>query len=190
MTVSRAAALIAALAVPYAAVATEPADRFLENLRSLCGQAFAGELVEYNDSDAELVGQPMVMHVRECGTDGIRVPFHIGENRSRTWVFTRTADGLRLKHDHRHEDGSEDEVTQYGGDTIDPGSAIEQAFPADAFTKESIPYAANNTWTVVVIPGEVYSYRLRRAGTDRRFRVDFDLSAPVAPPPAPWGADD
>lgn len=189
MTILRAAALSAALAVPHAAAA-EPADRFFESLRGLCSQAFAGELVEYNDGDTELLGQPMVMHVRECGADTIRVPFHIGENRSRTWVFTRTADGLRLKHDHRHEDGSEDEVTQYGGDTVEPGSAVEQAFPADTFTKELIPYAANNTWTVVVIPGEVFSYRLRRAGTDRRFRVDFDLSAPVTAPPAPWGADD
>jgi hypothetical protein len=161
----------------------------MDNLRSLCGKAFAGELVEYNDSDADLLGLPMVMHVRECGENEIRVPFHVGENRSRTWVFTRTADGIKLKHDHRHEDGSEDEVTQYGGDTAGPGTATEQAFPADDFTRELIAYAANNTWTVVVIPGEVYSYRLRRAGSDRRFRVDFDLTTPVAVPPAPWGAD-
>ena len=117
----------------------------------------------------------------------MRIPFHIGDDRSRTWVFTRTADGIRLKHDHRHEDGSEDEVTQYGGDATG-GTASEQAFPADAWTRELIPYAANNTWTVVVQPGELYSYRLRRDGTDRRFRVDFDLSTPVTAPPPPWGA--
>ena len=48
------------------------------------------------------------MHVRECSEDAIRIPFHVGEDRSRTWVVTRTANGLRLKHDHRHEDGSEE----------------------------------------------------------------------------------
>ncbi len=164
------------------------ADQFLGNLRQLCGQAFAGELVEYNDSDTDLVGQPMVMHVRECSESEVRVPFHIGDDHSRTWVFTRTENGLRLKHDHRHEDGSEDEVTQYGGDS-NGVSANEQSFPADAWTRELIPYAANNIWTVVVIPGEVYSYRLRRTGTDRRFRVDFDLSTEVATPPPPWGSE-
>lgn len=180
---------IVLLAWTSAATASDQAaDRFLENLRQLCGQSFAGELVEYNDSDADLVGQPMVMHVRECSETGVRIPFHIGDDHSRTWVFTRTDLGLRLKHDHRHEDGSEDEVTQYGGDSVN-GTATEQAFHADAWTRELIPYAANNIWTVVVIPGDVYSYRLRRTGTDRRFRVDFDLSATVANPQPPWGSE-
>lgn len=182
------ATILAALGGPVPVAGGDPAEAFLENLRGMCGKAFAGRLVEYNDSDAALVGQPMVMHVRECGESEIRIPFHIGENRSRTWVFTRTEHGVRLKHDHRHEDGSEDEITQYGGDAAG-GTANEQAFPADTYTRELIPYAANNTWTVVVIPAEVFSYRLRRAGTDRRFRVDFDLATPVAAPPPPWGAD-
>ena len=34
---------------------------------------------------------------------------------------TTTATGLRLKHDHRHEDGHPDKVTLYGGDTADAG---------------------------------------------------------------------
>jgi len=179
-------ALVATLFSPLAS-ATEAADLFMDNLRLICGQAFAGQLVEYNDSDADLLGEEMVMHVRECPEDEIRIPFFVGEDRSRTWVFTRTADGLRLKHDHRHEDGSEDEITQYGGDSTG-GSATEQSFPADAWTRELIPYAAKNTWTVVIHPGKTFSYRLVRAGTDRRFRVDFDLSTPVKQPPPPWGA--
>jgi hypothetical protein len=40
----------------------------------------------------------------------------VGSDRSRTWVFTKTAASVRLKQDHRHKDGSEDRVTQYGGD--------------------------------------------------------------------------
>ena len=179
-------ALVAVLFSPLA-LATEAADLFMDNLRQICGQAFAGELVDYNDSDVDLLGEEMVMHVRECSKDEVRIPFFVGEDRSRTWVFTRTTDGLRLKHDHRHEDGSEDEITQYGGDASGD-SATKQSFPADAWTKELIPYAAENTWTVVIHPGETFSYRLRRAGTDRRFRVDFDLSEPVELPPPPWGA--
>ena len=127
------------------------------------------------------------MHVRECFDNEIRVPFHVGEDRSRTWIFTRTADGLRLKHDHRHEDGSEDEVTQYGGDTADQGNAMLQEFRADAFTAGLIPEAATNVWTVEIHPGHMYAYALRREGTDRRVRVEFDLMNPVAAPPTPWG---
>jgi hypothetical protein len=131
------------------------------------------------------------MHVRKCEAGVVRIPFHVGEDRSRTWVLSRTGTGLRLKHDHRHADGSEDRVTQYGGDTPDGGSAERQTFPADAFTRallirENNPAGAANVWAMEVRPGTVFAYELRRPG--RFFRVEFDLTRPVAPPPPPWGS--
>jgi hypothetical protein len=162
-------------------------DAFWASLESICGQAFAGRVTESEPPDAAFAEAVLVMHVRECGDEEIRVPFHVGEDRSRTWVFTRTAEGLRLKHDHRHEDGSEDEVTWYGGDTAEPGTAEEQAFVADGHTAQLLPESATNVWTVEIVPGGRFVYDLRRVGTERRFRAEFDLSTPVAEPPAPWG---
>ncbi len=130
------------------------------------------------------------MHVRECSDGEIRIPFHVGDDRSRTWVITRSPDGLRLKHDHRLTDGSEDEVTQYGGDTRDTGTVEWQEFAADAHTAQLLPASATNIWTVEVVPGQLFAYALRREGTDRRFRVEFDLTQPVPTPPAPWGYED
>lgn len=177
------------------ACATAPAspqDTFFANLSALCGQAFAGSVLTTDAADAQFAGQPLVMHVRECSADVIRVPFHVGENRSRTWVVTRTGAGLRLKHDHRHEDGSEDAVTQYGGDTANAGAAERQEFPADAFSREmfvanNIPASVENVWAMEVHPGRTFAYELRRP--NRHFRVEFDLTRPVPAPPAPWGAD-
>lgn len=167
-------------------IMSQQAD-FWAALQALCGQAFAGTLAEGAPTDTAFAGKAMVMHVRECAPEEIKIPFHVGEDHSRTWVLTQTETGLRLKHDHRLSDGSEDEVTQYGGDTRDTGSATKQEFYADAFTAELIPAASTNVWTVEVVPGERFSYALRREGTDRRFRVDFDLTEPVEAPPAPWG---
>ncbi|HEX2091491.1 MAG TPA: hypothetical protein VHG28_03775 [Longimicrobiaceae bacterium] len=164
-------------------------EAFWSGLRRLCGRAYQGTLAQGNASDTAFVRNALVMHVRECGDREIRIPFHVGEDRSRTWVVTRTASGLRLKHDHRHRDGTEDRVTQYGGDTRGPGSATRQEFPADSFTASLIPAAATNVWTLEVVPGERFAYALRREGTDRRFRVEFDLRRPVPPPPAPWGSE-
>jgi hypothetical protein len=130
----------------------------------------------------------LVMHVRTCTRDTLRIPFHVGADRSRTWVVTRTATGLRLKHDHRHADGSEDAVTQYGGDTQATGSASQQEFHADAHTATLIPAARTNIWTMELVPGERFAYALRRVGTERRIRVEFDLTRPLVIPPAPWGA--
>lgn len=163
---------------------------FWDNLKALCGLAFEGRMIEGTaPSDAAFAAEKMVMHVRECGPDEIRIPFQVGGNRSRTWVITRTGTGLRLKHDHRHEDGSPDEVTQYGGDTASVGAAHQQDFPADAFTAQLIPAAKTNIWTVRVVPGEVFGYGLRREAEGRRFRVEFDLRKPVAAPPPPWGSE-
>mgnify|MGYP007032567680 FL=1 len=170
--------------------AVERVDRdvFWANLESLCGMAFEGRVVEDTTNTPAFAQTPLVMHVRVCEEARILVPFHVGPDRSRTWVFTRTEDGLRLKHDHRHEDGSEDELTQYGGDTMrGDGSATTQRFYADAHTAALLPEAATNVWTVEIVSGEMFAYALERRGTDRRFRVEFDLTRPVEAPPSPWG---
>ncbi len=173
-----------------------PQDRFFAALSKSCGKAFAGKLVTSDAADADMVGKPMVMHVRSCTKDRIEIPFHIGGigpdggwDRSRTWVITRTASGLRLKHDHRHADGSADVLTMYGGDTVGQGTAEVQSFPVDGesialFMANDRRVSTTNIWSVEVTPTR-FAYQLRRAG--RHFQVDFDLSRPVPAPPAPWG---
>jgi len=160
---------------------------FWNSLEALCGMAFEGVVVEDTTGNPDFARTPLVMHVRTCEAGRILVPFHVADDRSRTWVITQTSSGLRLKHDHRHADGSEDDLTQYGGDTRDAGSATTQEFHADAHTAELLPAATTNVWTVEIVPGRMFAYALRREGTDRRFRVEFDLTRSVAPPPAPWG---
>jgi hypothetical protein len=182
-----AAAVLAAGCAPAGPVPATEQQVFWRSLESLCGGAFAGRVVEAAATDTVFRGRELVMHVRECRPGEILIPFHVGEDRSRTWVLTQTPGGLRLKHDHRHRDGSEDEITQYGGDTRDAGTPERQEFYADAFTAGLIPAAATNVWTVEVVPGATYTYALRREGTDRRVRIEFDLTRAVPVPPAPWG---
>lgn len=183
-------ALLCGCATPSAGDAAR--DQFFKRLASLCGRAFEGVVASPPAAaDAAFAGKQLVMHVRDCGKDEIRIPFHVGEDRSRTWIVTRTGAGLRLKHDHRHSDGTEDRLTRYGGDTADAGTARRQSFPADGeskalFVREAIPASTANVWAMDVEPGRVFAYELRRPG--RFFRVEFDLARPVAPPPPPWGA--
>jgi hypothetical protein len=185
------AATVSLLACAGVVACTTPAplpagDAFLAALRAQCGRAFEGRVIDPQPVDSAMAGARLVMHVRECG-DTVRVPFHVGEDRSRTWVFTRTTSGVRLKHDHRHADGSEDRVTQYGGDSREESAADRMDFAADSLTAALIPAARTNVWRVELTEGR-FVYQLRREGSDRRFRVEFDLSRPVAVPPAPWGA--
>ena len=165
----------------------DPQLVFWSALQDLCGQAFEGRVVESVPPDDSFEGQRLLMHVRTCDAAEVRIPFMVGDDRSRTWVVTTTAVGLRLKHDHRHEDGTEDDVTQYGGDTDGRGTATLQEFPADPLTGELVPAAATNVWFLSLEPGLTFAYGLRRGGSDRRFRVEFDLTNPVTDPPPPWG---
>lgn len=182
-----------------------PQDSFFAALSSHCGKAYVGKLVSNDPADADMRGRQMVMHVRDCSDTRIAVPFHIQNadgswDRSRTWLITRaeamSGPRLRLKHDHRHEDGSPDAVTMYGGDTTSEGTDRAQDFPVDAesiamFEANGLAASVTNVWRVEVDPAASrdprFAYQLSRA--NRLFRVEFDLAAPVAAPPAPWGWD-
>lgn len=192
MRVALVVLLLVAAACSDDELRTEPADRFLTAISGHCGQAFQGRIV-VNEPAADndpFAGQPLVMHVRECATGSIRIPFFVGDDRSRTWVITRTAGGLQLKHDHRHADGTPDTLTMYGGETSDAGTERRQEFPADAlsralFERQGLAASVANTWAIEIEPGRLFAYELTRPG--RRFRVEFDLTTPVPEPPAPWG---
>lgn len=170
-----------------------PVDAFFTALSAYCGQAFEGQITSTDAADDDWRGQRMVMHVRECSDEEIRIPLHVGDDRSRTWIVTRVGTGLRLKHDHRHEDGSDDAVTMYGGDTSRPGLAWRQEFPVDdysiaMFEREGLPASVTNIWAMEVRDDQ-FVYELRRPPIPggRHFRAEFDLSSPVAAPPPPWG---
>jgi hypothetical protein len=174
---------------------SNPQDQFMARLNTLCGKAFVGRITasEPAGADNDMAGKPLVMHVRRCTKDRIEIPFNVSEDRSRTWVITRTGSGLRLKHDHRHKDGSSDAVTLYGGDTVKPGTANRQSFPVDSesiatFRANGLNRSITNIWSMEV-DNTRFAYELRRpAGpTARLFRVEFDLNQTVDAPPMSWG---
>ena len=200
----------------------DPQDAFWDALSSHCGKAYAGEIVSEDERDADWQGREMVAHWALCDEGLVAVAFHMedpdrpdGWDRSRTWVVSRmrtitntTTDdetvstqrtSLRLKHDHRHDDGSEDAVTQYGGDTADSGSASAQDFPVDQesidmFEEQGLDASLTNVWRIEVTPADSeephFVYQLtRRNDPSRQFRVRFDASQPVEPPPPAWGWD-
>ncbi|HVF37524.1 MAG TPA: hypothetical protein VNA29_06235 [Sphingomicrobium sp.] len=171
-----------------------PADQWFGELARHCGKAFEGRLVSTDPADVDFAGKRLVMHVRQCSGEEIRIPFHVGDNRSRTWVVSRTGPGLRLKHDHRHQDGSSDALTMYGGNSRGAGTVARQEFPADAesialFTRSGRAVSNANVWAIEVTPAQ-FAYELRRpTGPGQRFfRIEFDLTRPVASPPPPWGS--
>ncbi|MER2996194.1 hypothetical protein [Pontibacter populi] len=159
--------------------ASSSAETFQGLLAAHCVKSYAGTTIFPSDGTDPFAGKALVMHVQTCSDTETRIPFSVGEDRSRTWVLTRLPEGLQLKHDHRHEDGTPDEITMYGGISTQAPDALQQRFPADTYTAELIPAAATNEWTMAISPdGKIFSYILKRDGK-MRYQADFDLTKPL-----------
>lgn len=150
------------------ALAQDARDQFFAALKGLCGARFEGVKTFPTDSTDSFAGKLLVAIVASCNDVEIRVPFLVGEDRSRTWVFSRVAGGLQLKHDHRHVDGTPDAVSMYGGMARATGTPLAQSFAADAYTATLIPAAVANVWSVSLSDdGSSLTYHLERDAKPR-----------------------
>lgn len=164
-----AASLFAASA---AQAAPDTRDQFMDTLRAMCGQKFAGVQTYSATPNNDFDGKPISTEV-VCTPDAVRMPVKVGADTSRTWIFTQPQGGLELRHDHRHADGTPDKVTMYGGLAKDGGSARSQSFAADDYTAKLVPGAETNLWTVSVsADGQQLIYLLERHA---KARAQFTL---------------
>ena len=171
------------------AVASETVNqKFWNRLAKLKGQSFQGEVLEAPEGD-DFRGKQLVMHVLDVKEDTIYIPFNVGDNLSRTWILAKTEAGIQLKHDHRNEDGSDDEVTMYGGVAPNTGFDTLVMFPADQETVDLLPRTATNVWWISV-DDKQFTYNLRRMGSATQFSIGFDLERPVETPSRSWGWED
>jgi len=154
-----------------------------------CGKAYEGTITEGGKSGDGFVGERLVMQVLSCEEDRIKIPFYVGDDKSRTWILNFSDGRVQLKHDHRNRDGSDEDVTMYGGTTTNSGWAELQMFPADEETCQMIDYACQNIWWMT-INDTSFSYNLHRIGSDRLFTVVFDLTKPMPFDEKPWGVTD
>lgn len=165
--------LISALIMSFVLHADEPSKEnthqaFLNNMKELCGEVFSGASTYPDDPDHDFAGKKLVADFAECSEDEIRIKFAVGEDHSRTWVITKSDKGLLLKHDHRHADGTPDDITNYGGWANQAGTGYKQYFEADQETAELIPEAATNVWMLSYDPEkQVLTYDLKRHNKPR-----------------------
>lgn len=165
-------------------------EKFWSNLEQHCGKAYEGWITAGAIPKDGFTGEKLVMHVRGCKKDEIKIPFFVGEDKSRTWILKMNQDKIiSLKHDHRHPNGSEEDLTQYGGINSNVGLETVQMFPADEFTAKILPAASTNIWWFT-LDDKSMTYNLRRIGSDRVFTVSFDLTTPIEAPEKPWGYQD
>ena len=177
--------LVVFITIPSFAQSPAPSLVFWDNLKKHCGKSYEGEIISGTDNDT-FRGKTLKMQVLSCENNVIKIPFYVGEDKSRTWVFTLIDNKILLKHDHRHEDGSSDKITMYGGKSTNVGQLDLQVFPADDETTFMLPQAAANVWWVG-LKDDSFTYNLRRIGSERYFSVKFNLAKPIILDWRPWG---
>lgn len=160
--------------------------QFWNSVQTHCGNAYSGRLADatpYYAFDYESIK----IHVRECTDSLTHISLHIDENHSRNLMLTKTNGTLRLKHDHRNPDGTEEEITQYGGDAPQSGLETRQIFWADEHTADILPPRHDNFWFLDIMDEETFAYGVHWPIRGHSIRIEFDSTTPVSPPPAPWG---
>lgn len=156
----------------YAEISSQ---QFFDNLKQFCGQTKVGKSVFPANKDDSFYGKKLVMVVKSCTEKEIKIPFSVGNDHSRTWILSLTDKGLLFKHDHRHEDGTPDDLTMYGGYSDQTGNALSQSFPADEETKILVPKGKTNVWHLTIDnETQQFIYYLERHNKPR-FKAVFDL---------------
>ena len=164
---------------------------FWERMEENCGNAYDGELADatpYYAEDFEQVDQIRI-HIRECSDELIHTSLHVNEDHSRNLMLTREQGTLQLKHDHRYEDGTEEEISQYGGLAPKPGLSRRQIFEADSHTADILPDRFDNFWFLDFMDDETFAYGVHWPKHGHSIRLEFDITETIDPPPAPWGYD-
>lgn len=169
-----------------AAAQQSAADSFWLKIGQHCGKLYEGQITDGGKEGDGFTGKKLIMEVRVCEEGVIKIPFYVGDDKSRVWVLTSQEGRIQLKHDHTHEDGTPDKVTRYGGLASNTGNSMQQVFPADQETCDLLPAACGNVWWMT-INDTAFTYNLRRIGSDRFFSVSFDLTKPIAASLKPWG---
>jgi hypothetical protein len=180
--------LLIATALPAGATADppgadDPLDRqrgFFENLRAMCGQTFGGRTILAPVTDETFEPARLFMVVEHCEEDEIRVPFIVGDDDSRTWVFQMRQQGLTFFHEHLRPDGTEHDVSGFGGHASPEGTATFQSFP-DFWATEETPPAEHRIWRLAIDEEhDLFVYYLDRGGAPA-YRLVFYLGEPSPP---------
>ncbi|WP_276360311.1 hypothetical protein [Daejeonella sp. H1SJ63] len=156
----------------------QSSNEFFNHLKSFKGKTIYGKAIYMPDTTKanDFWGKELSFTVLQFKRSELRLPFNAGENKTRTWILKKSRHGIQLKHDHRHADGSQDSITNYGGDSdISLGTTLSQYFPADAFTAKLLPSASTNRWIMEFSADKKRFYYILERNKSLRFKAEFYL---------------
>jgi len=119
------------------------------------------------------------LEVAQCNQKEIRMPIYINEKIYRTLILSQDQSNYILRHENKRSDGTQAEISMYGGQTDGKKDAFLLLFPADGYSRQLLGAELNYAWSLAFTSDKsTLSYMIENNGK-LTLQIDFDLS-PVA----------
>lgn len=149
---------------------------FFDNLQGLCKKKFAGYIVYPAGKEAPFQGKKIWIEVASCSAKEIRIPINIGEKIYRTLILGRNESGVYLQHENKRPDGSQAEISLYGGKALSHQSPFLLVFPADSYSKQLLGSERNSSWSLSISSDKSTLSYIAESDGRLDIQIDFNLS--------------
>ena len=158
----------------------KPTKSFYDKLQGYCGRQLPGVVLYPTGKEAPFQGLEITMMVEACSTKEIRMPIQVGPKIYRTLILGQDKNGYTLRHENKRADGTQAEISMYGGQTNGTNDSYLLLFPADGYSRQLLGAELNYAWSLAFNSDKsTLSYMIENDGK-LTLQIDFDLTHPVA----------
>lgn len=161
------------------AIIPSHSESFLENFHHFCKKEFKGSIVYPAGNDAPFKGQLIKVKVIHISPNEIQLPITIGNKIYRILHLKKDANGVWLQHENKKPDGTQAEISLYGGKAINSDKPFLMVFQADAYTKALLGSERNSSWLLAFSNDKQILTYIAQSDGFLDLQLDFDLTTPV-----------
>ena len=154
-----------------------PELSFYNNLQALCKNKYAGSIVYPAGKEAPFQGKKIWIELASCSAKELRIPINIGDKVYRTLILGRNENSVFLQHENKRPDGSQAEISLYGGRAVTLTSPSLLVFPADSYSKQILGAERNCIWTLSISSDKSTLSYIAESDGRLDLQIDFNLTA-------------
>jgi hypothetical protein len=152
---------------------------FYQQLKQHCGQKLNGEVLYPTGKEAPFRGMPIWLELEKCSDKEIRMPININQKIYRTLILSQDKTNFTLRHENKRADGTQAEISMYGGQTADIKDTYLLLFPADGYSRQLLGAELNYAWSLAFNSDKsILSYMIENNGK-LTLQIDFSLTKPL-----------
>lgn len=164
---------------PATAIAKPTEDSFYQQLQAYCGKKLIGHVLYPAGKEAPFQGMEIWLEVAQCNQKEIRLPIYINRKIYRTLILSQDKTKYILRHENKRPDGSQAEISMYGGQTAGKNDTYLLLFPADDYSRQLLGAELNYAWSLAFNSDKsTLSYMIENDGK-LTLQLDFDLTQQV-----------